>query len=406
MQIVYGKVAGIDVHKKMLAVVVRDRTAVSERDLQQRKFGTTTSELQALREWLAEQQVSEVVMESTAQYWKPVWLELEGHCGLHLAQARSTGGMPGRKRDFADAQRMIRRLLSGDIILSYVPDGEQRQWRLLERSRTQLIEDRTRVRNQLECILEEARIKLSSVVSDLLGVSSRRILKALVKAKDDLQVVVARAAEHLRATPAELEEALRGQMQECHRQLLQMALDRIELLDRQIADLDAQLGIALHPYQPQIERLCGVPGISVTAAQQIIAEVGPYAVVFPSAGHLASWVGVCPGREESAGRSRTDRCPKGNRALRRLLVQIAFAAVRQKDSFFQCLFRRLVPRLGVNKAIWAVAHRMLKVIWKILHDRVSYEERGAVPPNPKSIQRRKQRLIRELRQFGYKVVPA
>lgn len=403
MKSVYGKVAGIDVHKQMLAVVVADRND-PEHTRVERRFGTTTKSLGELREWLRALAVEEVAMESTAQYWKTVWLELEGHFRLYLAQARSTAAPRGRKSDFADALRIVKRLLSQDLTLSYVPDAEQRCWRLLARTRTQLIEDRVRIQSQMECLLEEGRIKLSSVVSDLLGVTSRIILRALAQGAEDISQVAARASRYVRASEEQLVEALSGQLQSMHRELLGMHLDRIESLDRDIAKLEKQLSGALSEHQEAVKRLCEVPGISVVAGQQILAEVGPQAEAFASAGKLASWIGVCPGREESAGQSRTDRSPKGNRAMRRLLTQIAFAAVRQKGSFFQYLFRRLIPRLGVKKSIWAVAHRMTRLIWKLLHERVDYKERGTVPADAKSLQRRKQRCVKELRRLGYVVV--
>ena len=399
----YGKVAGIDVHKQMLAVVVADRND-PERTHVERRFGTTTKSLGELREWLRALGVEEVAMESTAQYWKTVWLELEGHFRLYLAQARSTAAPRGRKSDFADALRIVKWLLSQDLTLSYVPDAEQRCWRILARTRTQLIEDRVRIRSQMECLLEEGRIKLSSVVSDLLGVTSRIILRALAQGAEDISQVAARASRYVRASEEQLVEALSGQLQSMHRELLGMHLDRIESLDRDIEKLEKQLSDALSGHGEAVKRLCEVPGISVVAGQQILAEVGPQAEAFASAGKLASWIGVCPGREESAGRSRTDRSPKGNRAMRRLLTQIAFAAVRQKGSFFQHMFRRLIPRLGVKKSIWAVAHRMTRLIWKLLHERVDYKERGTVPADAKSLQRRKQRCVKELRRLGYVVV--
>ncbi len=203
---VYGKVAGIDVHKKMLAVVVADRNDPEQTRIE-RKFGTTTKNLRELREWLRAWQVEEVAMESTAQYWKTVWLELEGAFRLHLAQARSTAAPKGRKSDFADALRIVKRLLSQDLTLSYVPDGEQRCWRILARTRTQLIEDRVRIQSQIECLLEEGRIKLSSVVSDLLGVTSRIILRALAQGAEDISELAGRAAQYVRASEEQLVES-------------------------------------------------------------------------------------------------------------------------------------------------------------------------------------------------------
>jgi transposase len=397
-----SSVAGIDVHKSLLVVVV-GRADRPERQWKRCKFGATTEELRRLAEWLQQEAVREVVMESTAQYWKPVWMALEKGFQVHLAQALSTKGPRGRKSDYRDATRLVKRLLSDDLTLSYVPDAEQRRWRLLTRTRYQITRDRVRLRNQIEGLLEEGQIKLSSVVSDLLGASGRRILKALARGETDPAKLAALGDEHLRVSTRDLQAALGGQLHPTHQVLLRLGLDRLELMEQHLAKVDAEIAQALAVHQPVVERLCQVPGISVQSAQQILAEVGPQAAAFDSAPQLASWVGVCPGRQESAGESTSNRSAKGNRPLRRVLNQVAWAAVRCKGSFFQALFRRWVPRLGVKKAIWAVAHREARLIWKVLHEGVSYEERGPQPLTPHALRRRRSRLLRELRQLGYEV---
>jgi transposase len=401
METVYG-VAGIDVHKVMLAVVV-GIVGPQEIRWKRQRFGTTNSEIKRLSDWLIEQQVSEVAMESTAQYWRPVWIALEGRFQLHLAQARSTTGPRGRKSDFADATRIVKRFLSADLTLSYVPDAEQRRWRLLTRGRQQLVRDRVRLQSQLEGLLEEAQIKLSSVISNLLGSSGRRILQALAAGETDPIRLAALGDERLQASEEELQEALRGQLQPTHRLLLRLHLERLELLDRQIEALEQEAVEAMRPHQEAIARLCELPGVKMGAAQQILAEIGPQAAAFPSAAQLASWIGVCPGRQESAGHSRSNRSAKGNRSMRQLLNQLAWSATKAKDSYLQVLFRRLLPRLGVKKAIGAIAHRLSCLIWKILHAGVHYIERGPLGLNEKALQRRKQMLVRELRKLGYAV---
>lgn len=398
------RVAGIDVHKKMLAVVVADAAVEGELQFERRKFGTLDSDLQALAAWLKEREVREVVMESTAQYWKPVWRALEGQCQLHLAQAHSNRAPRGRKKDFRDAERLCRRHIAGELILSFVPDGEQRLWRTLTRTKQQLTRERVRLHNQLEALLEDARIKLACCVSDLLGVSSRRMLQALTKGETDPARLASLADPALRATPEQLQDALRAAttMSELHRTVLELALERLEVIERQMATLTERIGAALHKHSDAVLRLAEVPGFGVDSAQQVIAEVGPEAATFASAGELASWVGVCPGSEESAEVSKSSRSPKGNRPMRRLLAEAANAAVRTQGSFFQALYRRLLPRLGHPAAIWAVAHRLCRLIWKILHQRVKYEERGN-RPNPKAVRKRTNRLVRELRNLGYAV---
>src|SRR5580700_8001672 len=400
------KVAGIDVHKRMLAVVITDAAAEGEFRFERRKLGTLASDLRELAEWLAAEQVREGVMESTAQYWKPVWRQLEGQCRLELAQAQSNRARRGRKGDFRDAERLVRRHVAGELILSFVPDPEQRLWRTLTRSKHQLRRDRVRLHSQLEALFEDCRIKLASCVSDLLGVSSWRILEGLAEGETDPQVLAALAEPELRATPQQLADALAAAatMDREHRQVLQLFLERVKLIDRHIGQLHEATARCLHSHQEAVVRLAEVPGFGTDSAQQVIAEVGPRAATFDSAQQLASWVGVCPGREESAGASPSDRSPKGNRVMRRVLNQAANAAVKTKGSIFQSLYRRLVPRLGHSKAIWAIAHRLCRLAWKILHAGVEYIEYG-LTRDAKALRRRTARLVLELRSLGYQVRP-
>jgi len=283
--------AGIDVHKKMLAVAVANAGDL-ELQFECRRFGTTVSELRHLAAWLQERAVREVVMESTAQYWRPVWLALEGQCRLHLAQARSNRGPRGRKTDFRDAQRAVSRLLSGDLVLSYVPDEEQRCWRTLTRTKYQLTRDKVRLQSQLESLLEECQIKLSSVVSDLLGASGQRILRAMAQGETDPARLAKLGDKRLRASDAELEDALSGQPEGIHRKLLSLYLTRLDLIESQMASLDKLIAEAMKAHQDAIVRLAELPGLGIDSAQQIIAEIGPQAAAFPSAAQLASWVEV------------------------------------------------------------------------------------------------------------------
>lgn len=288
----------------------------------------------------------------------------------------------------------MKRLLADDLTLSYVPDAEQRRWRLLIRGRQQLRRDRVRLQSQLEGLLEEAQIKLSSVVSDLLGASGYRILTPLAQGQSDPEKLAELGDDRLKVSRVALADALNGRAHEAHRVLLRLFLERLDLLNRQMQELTVQIGHAMRAHHQTIARLCEVTGIQSEAAQQIVAEMGPAAAAFPSGRHAASWVGICPGEEESAGKSHSSRSPKGNRTMRRLMTQVAWAAVRTKDGHFQGLFHRLVGRLGVKKAIWAVGHRMLRVIWKILHERVRYVEYGPLGLNPKARHRRKQSILR------------
>jgi transposase len=394
-------VAGIDVHKKVLMVSVAD-AAEQEMEFACRRFGTTTSELHHLAAWLASLGVEEAIMESTAQYWRPVWLALEPRFRLHLAHAQSNRAPKGRKSDFADTQRLLRRFVAGELILSFVPDAEQRLVRTITRRRVQLSRDRVRLQNQLECLLEEMCIKLSSVVSDLLGVSGRRILTAVANGESSPEALADLADQRLRCSRTQLQDALDAPVSAVHRQLLGMYLEQLALLDRQIEHLAVLAVQALQPYQDAVLRLTAMPGIGITAAQQIIAETGPQASAFPTSGQFCSWMGSCPGRDESAGVNHSSRCPKGNKYLRRAMCQVAQSAVKAKGSRFEMLFRRLMPRLGYAKAIWAVVRHMGVVIWKILHEGVAYEERGEAL-TPAAAKRRLQKLTQQIRTLGYTV---
>lgn len=396
MNRVYGKAAAIDVHKKMLAVVVDDTVPeVSAR------FGTTVSELRRLQEWLQGHGVEEVVMESTAQYWRPVWMQLEGAFRLHLAQAQSNRAPHGRKNDFADAWRLLRRFYSRELRLSFVPDPEQRSWRDLTHTRWELTRSKVALHNHIEVLLERAQIKLTSIISDLLGTSGRRMLAALAQGVSDPAELAALADRRIRASAEELQDALTGRLQNEQRFILRLYLQQLRLLDKQLEVLESQIAQCLKPQQDAIQRLCEIPGTSIAAAHQIIAELGPHAEACPSAAQAASWVGVCPGLHESAGQSSSHASPFGNRAMRRIITQVAWGAVRTKDSFFQVLFKRWAARMGVQKALWAVAHRLVRLIWKVLHDKVHYLERGPANLDPIAREKRKCRLVRQLRNLGY-----
>jgi len=405
----------------MLAVVVSDVEVEGEYRFERRQFGSNPAHLRLLSEWLLEQQVEEVVMESTAQYWKPVWEALERYwkptCqkregasrtsgALHLAQAQSNRGRRGRKRDFPDAERLMKRLVARELTLSFVPDTEQRLWRTVTRRKYQLTRDRVRLQNQLESLLEEAHIKLSSLVSDLLGLSARRMLKALADGETNPAALAALADRKLRATPEQLCDALGActDLKPVYRRLLKMALEQLQFLEQQIGQLDQEMASLLNQHQDAVQRLAEVPGLGVDSAQQIIAEVGPTAATFPSEKQLSSWVGACPGDDESAGVNYSHRSPKGNRHMRRVLNQTANAAARTKGSIFEIVYRRSVPRLGHNQAIGAIAHRQCRLIWLILHQGVRYEERGPAVNN-QSKQRRTKRMIRQLRSLGYRIEP-
>ena len=415
------RIAGIDVHKKMLAVAVAEVAGGGEFEFERVTFSTTPEQLKAMAQWFLEHGVQEVVMESTAQYWKPVWEALERYwqpaCqkqtdahpmtgSLHLAQAQSNRARRGRKNDFGDAERLVRRHVAQELVLSFVPSAEQRLWRTVTRQKQQRVVARVRLQNQMEVLLEEAHIKLSSLVSDTLGQSGRRMLEALAEGKTDPAEIALLADRKLRATQAQLCDALGAarELNPVYRKLLQQALAELRLLEKQIQELDQEIARLLAAHQDAVQKLAEVPGLGPDSAQQIIAEVGPTAAVFPTAKHLASWVGVCPGDDISAGESHSTRSPKGNRNMRRILNQAAHAAVKAKGSIFELLFQRFRRALSYKEAIWAIAHRLCRLIWILLRKPERYEERGpAVSAASKRV--RASRMMRELRRMGYRVDP-
>ena len=379
------KVAGIDVHKKVLVVVIVDAVKPDE-VLQSRRFGAGSAELRHIAARLCEHAVREAVMESTAQYWKPVWMELEPHMRLHLAQAQSNKAPKGRKFDLADAKRLVRRFVAGELMLSFIPEPEPRAWRMVTRARPQRVRDRVQLQNQLESLLEEGRIKLPSVISDLLGASGRRILRCLANGETNPEKLAELGDRHLKCGVPVLVDALTGCMGNIHCHLLGQQLDQIELLDKQIGELDKLAASQTQQYQDAVTRLVEIPGIGAQAAQEILAEIGPAAAAFHSAQQFASWVGVCPGSNESAGVNHSGRSAKGNCFLRRVLCQAAQAAVRTKDTYLQTLFKRLTVRLGYVKAVWAVAHRICKIVWNVLHKGARFIEFSEVR-NPNAVSR-------------------
>lgn len=392
------RIAGIDVHKKLLIVVIAAAEA-PDQVLQKGKFGAARAELERLRLWLEQAGVEEVVMESTAQYWRPVWNQLEPQFTLHLAHAQSNRAPHGRKSDWADARRLVKRLAADELFLSFVPEPEQRDWRMLTRARQALVKDHVHLQNQIEALLEQASLKLSSVVSDLFGASGLRILWALAQGETQPEKLADLADPRLRCGREVLLDALRGQFRPIHQQLLGQAMERLKTLSQQIGELHQVAAQRMRPHTEVLQRLIEVPGMGAEAAQEILAEIGPAAAAFPSSAQLASWIGVCPGTHESAGENHSGRCAKGNRYIRRVLCQVAHAAVRTKGSHFQVLLRKFLSK-GYNKAIWAVAHKLCKIIWNILHNGVRYVEYGGAV-NPKAAQRAIQHHLKALRRLGY-----
>ena len=375
MKIIIACCAGLDVHKKTITACVRRIVGDGEVVEQTLNYGTTTAELLALLDWLTKQGVTHVAMESTGVYWKPVYHILEGHLEVMLVNAQHIKHVPGRKTDVKDAQWIAELLQYGLLSPSVVPPAEIRALRDLTRQRTILVREKATVANRIQKVLEDANIKLASVASDPLGVSGRAMIRGLIAGELDPASLAQRARARLRKRIPELREALHGRVTEHHRFLLKMLMDQIEHLERQIERFDSRIATAMAPLEQVARRLETIPGIGTRGAENIVAEIGTDMGRFPSAGHLASWAGLCPGNNESAGKRRSGRTTKGNQWLRSVLVQVAWAAVHTKGTIFQAQYGRWVKRLGKKKALVAVAHKILVLIHRLLRTGTDYEER-------------------------------
>jgi transposase len=376
-------IAGIDVHKKVLAVVVAEVAGDGEYEFERRRLGSHPEQLQLLSQGLIEQPVEEVGMESTAQYWQPVggalerywrprWQKQEGAGArsgtLHLAQAQSNRGRGGRKKDFPDAERRVKRRLAQELGLRFVPDAEQRRWRTVTRRKRQMTRLQVRLQNQREGWREEAPIKLSRLVPDRLGIRARRMLPALAEGETDPAALAALADKRWRATPAQWCEALGAgpELNPVDRRWLQRALEEWQCLEQPRGQRDQEMAHLLRPHEDAGKRGAEVPGLGVDSAQPIIAEVGPTVATFPSDQQLGSGVAVCPGDNESGGVNYSHRSPKGSRPMRRILNQAANPAARTQGSILEIVSRRQVARTRHNQAIGVIAHRLCQRIWMLL----------------------------------------
>jgi len=405
MKIVHKCCAGLDVHKKSVVAcrIIRNEQGEEEKEI--KTFGTFTSELLQMLDWLQAGGIKHVAMESTGVYWKPIYNLLEGAMEVVLVNARHIKFVPGRKTDVKDAQWIAELLQHGLLKASYIPSLEQRDLRDLVRYRSRLIQDRAREINRVQKVLEDANIKLASVVSDGMGVSSRNMLAQLIAGQDDPSQLADLAQKRLRQKIAELERALEGHVRRHHRLLLSLHLEHIDDLSATIDKLDEEIDRLLVPFDQieALERLDAIPGVNKTTAQVIIAEFGLDMSRFPDAGHAASWAGLVPGRNESAGRNRGSRTSKGNKYLKSALVQAAHAAGRSKDNYLSALYRRLASRRGKQRAAVAVAHSILVVVYHMLRHGTVYQDLGGDYFDKQKQASIERRLIKRLESFGYKV---
>jgi len=379
MDLMYDCCAGLDVHKKTVVACIRRVGPDGAVSSQVRTFRTVTAELLALSDWLEEQGVRQVAMESTGVYWKPVFNILEGRVPTMLVNAQRLKTVPGRKTDVKDAEWIAQLLQYGLLSPSFIPPPEIRALRDLTRQRTELVRDRAAVVNRIHKVLEDANIKLASVASDILGVSGRAMLGAIVAGCEDPEDLAELAKRSLRGKIPELKQALQGRITEHHRFLLKALLDQIDALEGLIGRFEVRIEEAMAPFAEPALRLRGLPGVGKQAVEGIVAEIGTDMTVFPTAGHLASWAGVCPGNDQSAGKQRNGKTTKGSQWLRSTLVQAAWAASHTKETVFSACYQRWVKRLGRKKALVAVAHKLLVVVYHMLKRRSEYREQWAPP---------------------------
>jgi transposase len=407
MRLLYRCCAGLDVHKKSVSVCVRRRVrGKPEVEIEEAVFGTFTQDLVRLREWLRERKVRQVAMESTGVYWIPVWNVLES--GKHplqltLVNPAVVRALQGRKTDRIDARRIAEYLQYGLLSGSFIPPKPIRQLRDLTRMRVHVQQDRNRVINRIGRLLETVNIKLSSVASHIAGKSGRAMLKALAGGVRSPEVLADKALGQLRNKIPNLILALDGRPDPHFRWLLTDLLRKLDWLDAELANIDSRLCEQMTEHAELIERLSTIPGVERTTARVLIAELGIDMTQFPTPGHLASWAGLCPGNAESAGKRFSGRTRKGDRYLRRILVQSAWAAARAKDCFLRALFYRIAARRGIKKAAVAVAHRILTIAWKIIRDGVEYQEQGRDVFDRRNPLRTARKLTKRLEQIGFSV---
>jgi transposase len=413
MDVMHERVAGLDVHKETIVACVR--IMVGRKAHRECRTFNTTFGLVALLTWLTESGCTHVAMEATGVYWKPVWNILsDGRFELILANAAHIKNVPGRKTDMNDAMWIADLLSCGLIKASFVPEQEIQQLRSLLRARKQLTREQTSHVQRIQKTLEEANIKLDSVISDIMGVSGRRMIEAMIKGVRNPWKLAELADRRIKASRKQLYDALHGRLTDHHRFMLELYLqqydalaDAIAKIDKQvdaaIAKMDAKVAAGQAPFRSLIALLCTIPGIAELAARTILAEIGTDMSRFPTAGHLLAWAGLCPGQNESAGKRKSSRLRKGSPWLKTLMVQCGWAAARKKDSYYKAQFNRLRGRHGAKKAICAVAASMLTAIYHMLKNGTEHQDLGANHFDRRSIEIKAKRLAAQIAKLGFEV---
>jgi transposase len=401
MEVLHERCAGLDVHKETVVAAVRiARNGHVERE--RRTFKTTTRELLALAGWLDSHGVKRVVMEATGVYWKPVWHILsDGEFDLVLANAAHVKNVPGRKSDVSDADWLSDLEAHGLVRPSFVPDSQTQELRALLRTRKQLTRERSSHTLRIQKTLEDANIKLDSVISDILGLSGRRMIEAMIAGESDPASLAALAHRRIKASQEELYEALHGHLTEHHRFLLDLHLRHIDNIDGAMDRIDQQIEADLEPFRAAAELLTTIPGVGDLAAQTIVAEIGVDMSRFPTCGHLISWAGLCPRSDQSAGKRRSTRLRKGNRWLKTTLIQCAQAARKTKATYLHAQFLRVRARRGTKKAVVAVAASILTAAYHMLSTGTLYRDLGPQHFDRRNKGAQVKRLVARIRNLGY-----
>ena len=403
MDIVITRCAGLDVHKATVVATVRVPGEDGQRRVVTETFGTMTADLIALREWLQAYGVTHVALESTGVYWKPVYYVLEDAFELRLINMRELKRVPGRKTDVTDSEWLAQLLECGLLRSSFVPPPPIRELRDLTRYRVQQTRDRSQEVNRLQKVLEDAGIKLASVATDVMGVSGRAMVEALVGGTTDPQVLAELARGQLRKKLPALQRALAGRFRPVHAFLLEQILAKIDYLDEALERLTAEIDRRVAPFASLLTALDTIPGIDRIGAISLLAETGGDMRRFPSAAHLCSWAGMCPGHDESAGKRRSGQTRKANRYIRGTLMQAGLAAARKKDSALQARYRRVKRHRGHKKAVVATGHQILEIAYYVMRDGVTYQELGATYFERRNREQAVRRHVKRLEALGYQV---
>lgn len=403
MQVIYERSCGLDVHKRTVVTCIRIHGTDGEVVKEIKTFDTMTADLLVLNDWLASYGVTHVAMESTGVYWRPIYNILEGSFTILLVNAAHIKAVPGRKTDVRDCEWIADLLAHGLLKGGFIPPEPIRDLRDLTRYRKSLIDERTREVNRLHKLLESSNVKLSAVASDVLGVSGRMMMEALLQGHADPMVLADLARGKLRKKLPELKKALEGRFRSHHRFMLEQILGHLDFLDEWIERISEEVTERLDPFCRLIELLCSIPGISRKTAEVILSEIGTDMDHFPSARHLASWAGICPGNNESAGKRKSGKTRKGNQWLRRTLLEAAWAAARSQDTYLSAQFQRLVSRRGKKKAAVAVAHSILVIIYHILKKDVPYRDLGAGYLDKLNVVQIQRHHVKRLEKLGFKV---